>query len=57
MAAGGDITTTTITPDIIPVADTGGADIGRIIRTPTAVLREQAVIEIPLRLFAGKVRG
>ena len=48
-AAGGDITTIIIT--VIPVAV-----IGRVIRIPIAVLREQAVIEILLLRFAGPVR-
>lgn len=50
MAAGGDITIIII-PDIIPVADIGVGDIGLATRTLIAVLREQAVIGLPLLQF------
>ena len=50
MAAGGDITIIII-PDIIPVADIGVGDIGLATRTLIAVLREQAVIGVPLLRF------
>ena len=55
MAAGGDITIIII-PDIIPVADIGVGGITRAIRIPTVVLREQAVIGVPLLRFAGQVQ-
>ena len=55
MVAGGDITITII-PDIIPVEDTGGGDIGHVIRIRTVVLREQAVTAILLQQSAGQVQ-
>lgn len=55
MAAGGDITIIII-PDIIPVANIGVGDIGLATRTLIAVLREQAVIGVPLLRFAGQVQ-